>query len=68
MKRRLFIAINLPKNIKETIKKIVNDLRISINQRVHQHKSTLIFESKSIDLMESQLKRTAERNTKFWQV
>jgi len=36
---RLFIAINLPENVKDTIEKITNDSKISINQRVNQHKS-----------------------------
>ncbi|MDP3015120.1 MAG: RNA 2',3'-cyclic phosphodiesterase [bacterium] len=34
--RRLFIAINLPENIKEAIEEIVNDLKISMNQHVDQ--------------------------------
>jgi len=35
---RLFIAINLPENIKEVVERMVNDLKISINQ-LNQHKS-----------------------------
>ncbi len=36
---RLFIAINLPENVKDVIEKITNDSKISINQRVNQLKS-----------------------------
>jgi 2'-5' RNA ligase len=37
--RRLFIAINLPDGIKNTIEKFVSNFKISVNQRSHQRES-----------------------------
>jgi 2'-5' RNA ligase len=37
--KRLFIAINLPQEVKGRIEKVVSDLKISVNQRVNQHES-----------------------------